>query len=152
MPGYKAHLTGGLFVYAVILFCVHEILHPPIFLAAEWLLFILAGSLFPDVDVKSKGQHLLYSGIFVLFAALLVYGCHETVAILALLSLIPMLVKHRGLFHNIWFVILFPLAVAWAAAICFPNYAHAIFFDALFFIAGALSHLWLDLGLRRMFR
>jgi uncharacterized membrane protein YpjA len=68
------------------------------------------------------------------------------------ISVVPMLVKHRGLFHRLWFVTLMPFGV-WALITTYiPNYTHAAFYYTLFFVLGAISHLWLDLGIKQMLR
>lgn len=152
MPGYKSHITAGVIFYLLIIMGLYQYARPSFFSLVEWMLFILAGSLFPDIDVKSKGQNFFYLLLFIAFGVLLAYGCMITVAILAPISLIPMLVRHRGLFHNFWFVVLFPSCVALAISYCIPQCAHAIFIDGFFFIIGAVSHLFLDRGLRRMWR
>ena len=58
MPGYRAHLAGGLTVYGITIYLLRSYCGS-VFIAAEWMLFTLAGSLFPDIDTKSKGQKFL---------------------------------------------------------------------------------------------
>jgi len=153
MSNYKGHLAGGLFAYFITLFIIASYyVYPALPTAAEWLLFALAGSLFPDVDVKSKGQNYFYWLIFVLLAYLFLMQRFKLMAITGVIAVIPQLVRHRGIFHRIWFIILLPICVAMGLCLYIPSCKNIIFFDALFFIVGALSHLWLDLGLRRMFR
>lgn len=139
-------MIGGSFIYLIILYFIYYWFNPSLLTATEWGIFTLAGSLFPDIDVKSKGQHFFYFVIFVVFLALLVHGCYKIVACLSLFVLIPMLVAHRTLFHRMWFVIGLPAFVGIIAIHCMPQHTDAIFMDVLFFIVGALSHLWLDLG------
>jgi general stress protein CsbA len=67
-------------------------------------------------------------------------------------SVIPMLCKHRGIFHRTWFVVLLIVLIAALLILHFPHCQRIIAFDALFFMVGALSHLWLDLGWRGMLR
>src|SRR5689334_4118409 len=111
----------------------HHWWQPSPIVAAEWLVFVLAGSLFPDMDVKSKGQNLFYAIIFCVFIMLILHGCYETVALLSVLALIPMLVRHRGLFHAWWFVLAFPFVLGFIISYCMPEYTRAIMFDAGFF-------------------
>ncbi len=147
MPGFKGHLVGGAALYGALIYAGYNWLQPSPIVAAEWLVFMLAGSLFPDMDVKSKGQNLFYAIIFVVFSMLLLHGCYKMVAFLSILALIPMLVRHRGLFHAWWFVIAFPCVLGLILSYCMPEYTRAIMFDAGFFALGALSHLALDRGL-----
>ena len=72
MPNYKTHLAGGLFAYLLSIYAVITLRTISFALALEWLLFCLLGALFPDVDIKSKGQKIFYwivllLGTFLLF-------------------------------------------------------------------------------------
>jgi hypothetical protein len=151
MPGYKTHIAGGLVVYGAAAYCVHLLIHPSWFTLLEWGLCTVAGSLFPDIDTKSKGQKLFYTMIAIVMLILFARGCFDALALLALCALVPILVRHRGLFHRSWFIIIFALTVSYAGSLCLPAHAHAFLYDALFFIAGALSHIGLDMGIRRVF-
>jgi len=151
MPGYRMHLVGGAAAYlSLLLLC--SWLNPTIPTAFEWLGFCLIGSLFPDIDIGSKGRYVFYR-IFLIF--LLVFLIRENKMALCLLSvlmLLPMLVTHRGLFHLWWFVTGVPFLVACLCSCSYASCKQAFMLDAFFFAAGALSHLYLDLGLRRMMR
>lgn len=154
MPNYKGHLVGGACVYAgflylLTLFCIPTV---SLSLAFEWLLCALAGALFPDIDVKSKGQKYFYWVIFGLALFLLLKRKIKIAVALTVFSLLPMLCKHRGIFHRAWFVVLLICTATVLLILNFPNCQRLIAFDALFFTIGALSHLWLDLGLRGLFR
>ncbi len=151
MPGYKKHLAGGTVAYAITLYALRY-LQPSMFTAAQWFLCSLAGSLFPDIDIKSKGQKLFYWLILMLLLVLLATKQFESIAILSIISVVPMLVKHRGLFHQLWFIIACPMVIAFFISLWLPLYTVLILWDALFFIVGAISHLWLDLGFKRMIR
>ncbi len=153
MSNYKGHLAGGLFFYLITLYGIASYyVCPALPTAIEWLLFALAGSLFPDVDIKSKGQNYFYWLIFALLLFLFFMKRFTLMAIVGVIAVIPQLVRHRGIFHRLWFVILLPIFLAMALCLYIPSCKTIIFFDALFFVVGALSHLWLDLGLRRMLR
>jgi hypothetical protein len=152
MPGYKGHLTGGFILFLSLLLVVRHFYHPSICTIIEWLLCTLLGSLFPDIDVKSKGQKWFYWFLFLLFICLFVWRCYFILSLLGIISLLPMLVKHRGLFHKSWFILLLGAGVLILIAMTAPRYLSAATFDIFFFLVGALSHLWLDLGLRRMLR
>jgi len=160
MPGYKGHLAGGCVAYGLTLGLLYGFL-PYVALAKygfsslvalRWLFCALAGSLFPDIDVKSKGQKYFYWVILGFFLLLIIERKFKLLAASSIVSVLPMLVKHRGIFHKTWFVVLAPLGL-WALFGTYaPEYSFALFLDVLFFIVGALSHLWLDLGLKRMMR
>jgi len=160
MSGYKGHLAGGLVVSGLGIYLLTSYsgcvgIAPSIITGttqAEWLLFGLAGSLFPDIDVKSRGQHYFYWFVLMVLSWCALKQRYDMALGISIMAVIPMLARHRGLFHRAWFVILMPLLV-WLICSCYkPSMSNGLLIDGYFFIAGALSHLWLDMGLRRMLR
>jgi uncharacterized metal-binding protein len=147
MPGYKGHLIGGLAAFALLLYFLQNQCATTS-IAMQWLGCTLAGALFPDIDVKSKGQKYFYwivlSALIFLFATQQL----EMLAACGIISVTPMLCKHRGIFHEMWFVIALPCVVWGCASMAYPQYTESFFFFALFFVVGALSHLYLDRGIR----
>jgi membrane-bound metal-dependent hydrolase YbcI (DUF457 family) len=148
MPGYKAHLVGGVAVYGLALYLLSSHVQPTAITAIEWLFFALAGSLFPDIDVKSKGQKYSYSALLIVLIILVGRGYFEVAAIVGILSMIPMIVRHRGLFHQFWFIVLCAGAVAFFCVHMMQLPCRPLLFDTFFFVIGAFSHLLLDRGLR----
>jgi len=148
MLGYRAHLVGGLAVYGISLYLLQSCCGS-IFVAAEWLLFALAGALFPDIDTKSKGQKYLYFILLITTVILAIQRKFLIVVMLSIAAFIPIITRHRGLFHKTWFVVGFPVAIAMIISLYAPAYKRVVFFDALFFILGGLSHLLLDFGITR---
>lgn len=146
MPNYRGHLKGGFGAFALIVLFAMPHYRPSAVTMLEWLLFAIAGSLFPDVDIKSKGQKYFYHIILILFLLLILNQQYQHLAIISIISLMPLLVKHRGIFHTIWFVMLVPLAVWYISTLQWPLLKDALWLDTVFFIAGALSHLFLDKG------
>ncbi len=144
MPGYKVHLVGGAVTFA----CLYALLssHIPTtsLIIFQWLGASLLGALFPDVDIKSKGQGLFYKGMLLCLALLLCKKQGYLFVAMSFLALVPVLVRHRGIFHCVWFVIVVPFAVAFVAGNSFPAFSALFFYNACFFSAGALSHIMLD--------
>lgn len=152
MPGYKGHLAGGVVIYFIAFYVMTFYIAPTFLTGLEWLLFTLAGALFPDVDVKSRGQNYFYWIVLCLLILLITLHRWKIVALTSILATIPLLVRHRGIFHRAWFVVMIPLTAAGVLSSYVPQHSMRMWIDALFFTVGALSHLWLDLGLRKMFR
>lgn len=153
MPGYKGHLVGGTVAFGIALYAIHNTGH--VFThaqAVQWFASALAGCLFPDIDVKSKGQNLFYKAMLVLLLFMLFYGYRRPVVIVSLAAMVPMVVRHRGIFHRLWFLIGMPTSLALFLAASYPVYSSTIYYNTFFFILGAISHLWLDVGFKRMFR
>lgn len=152
MPNYKGHIAGGAVAYIFVLFCIHTWLCPSLSLAVELLIFTVAGALFPDVDIKSKGQKLFYRVTGLLMIMLLVQEQYASCAFLALAALLPLLVNHRGIFHQWWFILSCSATAAVYARLYVVEYASLISIQIFFFTLGALSHLWLDFGPKKLFR
>jgi membrane-bound metal-dependent hydrolase YbcI (DUF457 family) len=149
MPNYKGHLVGGVIAYGALFFAVFAAQKPSLLIAGEWLLFTLAGALFPDIDIKSKGQKYFYFVILLFVTILVIQQRFEMLAYCSFIIISPMLVRHRGIFHNPWFVIVMPLLIWVLVSGSLPRLSQQLFCDTLFFITGALSHIWLDLGTRQ---
>jgi len=148
MPGYRAHLVGGAVACGLTLFLLKSYCSS-VLVAAEWIMFSFAGSLFPDVDTKSKGQKLLYRFLFITLIVLALQQNFMPMAVLSIVAVVPLVVKHRGLFHKFWFVVGLPVGVAGGLAMYAPSYAANVGFDTVFFVAGAVSHLFLDFVVKR---
>lgn len=151
MPGYKGHLVGGICTFALILYSIDTAgIAFTQFQAAQWFISAIIGCLFPDVDVKSKGQNIFYKSMLCALLFMLFYGYHRPFMLVSIAAMVPMVVRHRGLFHRLWFIVSMPMILALYLASSYPIHAPAIYFNALFFTLGAISHLWLDLGFKRM--
>ena len=151
MSLYKGHLGGGIVVYGITLYAISQYVSPSFSTMIEWLVFCLAGALFPDIDIKSKGQRLFYFIMLCVMGYFILMGHHDLLVLLGLMAVIPLIARHRGLFHRLWFVIVAPTCLAGLICIFwFPACSEIIFYDGLFFVVGAVSHLWLDYGIRRL--
>ncbi len=152
MSNYKGHLVGGAVTFvgsyfALTLLQVQVPINP-----LQLLLFCLFGSLFPDIDTKSKVQILSYRMAFIAFITLALLQKWSAVILMSFLLLIPLVVHHRTLSHKKWFIVAIPTALYTAALIYQPQYAVSILWNGVFFVAGAFSHLVLDYGFRVAFK
>jgi hypothetical protein len=144
MPNYRGHVIGGSIAYALLLlvlssYCVS------LTTAFEWFLCAFAGALFPDIDTKSRGQKYFYWLMLCIFLLLILKERLDLLAVLSVFAVAPLLVPHRGLFHRVWFIT-FLVCISWVfVSALFPHYTRPLFFDSLFFMTGALSHIWLDM-------
>lgn len=143
MPGYKGHLIGGSITYLVILQLVKSF-QPSVSILLQGFVFCILGSLFPDVDIKSKGQNIFYALALITLCCFLYYERIDLFIGLSLLVFTPLLVKHRGIFHQLWFLV----TVSIVMGLVIDNF-HApsstwAIKNALFFLTGALSHIALD--------
>jgi membrane-bound metal-dependent hydrolase YbcI (DUF457 family) len=146
MPGYKTHVGGGILIYCflVMLFSSWWFAKLSFVTAFEWFLCAVLGSLFPDIDTKSKGQLLLYRCVAILLLCFVIQKKLTAFIWVSLVAMIPLLVRHRGIFHSVFFVILLGFGTAFFIASWYPKLQQQLLFDATFFVAGALSHIFLD--------
>ena len=154
MALYKGHLLGGIVTGVSFLFIISSFFSLPItfFRSVELLVCSLAGSLFPDIDIKSKGQKYFYRIIFVLVAIAFYKGNIHVALYCSFFSIIPLIVRHRGIFHTVWFVVVIPSLLFYIVSLYFPVYKSLLIWDALFFIGGAFSHLILDFGFKGLWK
>ena len=151
MAGYKGHISAGVVFGALMIaglafspLAASLTLEQKLIkaLVVLWLAVIFA--LFPDVDIKSKGQLLFYRVFFVLDIVLLVNKYYIEAALLGFLALLPIISKHRGWTHTFWAMLLVPSPILLG-----PMYlAKEPVLDGLPFYLGALagyfSHLVAD--------
>lgn len=104
----------------------------------------LLTALWPDVDIRSKGQRLFYGVFLLVDVALIAMKLYYPSAILGILAMIPLVGKHRGWTHTIWAAVLIP-----SPLLILPMYFKGTYTLAglPYFLAafvGYLSHLVLD--------
>lgn len=143
MPSYRVHLVGGLLTYLGILQLI-KYSQPTIHIIVQGLIFCLLGALFPDIDVKSKGQKVFYSLLFFFLIYLFLMGKYCLFVSATFLGIIPILVRHRGIFHHIWFLLALSLAATFCVKSFCSFYETVLISNCWFFFAGSVSHVVLD--------
>lgn len=151
MPSYRVHLVGGLVTYLAILQMMKHS-NPSSITIAFGLLFCLLGALFPDIDVKSKGQKVFYSLLLGLLMMLLYQRMYCLFAVMSFLGIIPILVKHRGIFHHIWFLLSMSFLGTLIVKSSCGTYERLMVNNCWFFFAGTVSHVLLDRMVSRVKR
>ncbi len=145
MPGYKTHLVGGVVVYAIGIALLNAVssAHVTFVTALGWFFWCILGALFPDIDVKSKGQGFIYPFILLALLFFLYKSNIKEFMLLSICSLVPLVANHRGLFHNLFFII----SLALVGALYVSNFflsTHFYITQVAFFSIGAFSHILLD--------
>ncbi len=150
MSMFKGHIVGGLAAYGimVLLLSLHSM---PLAHQVPWFAATLAGALFPDIDIRSKGQRLFLKLLLLLLILCLFLQAFIPVVFILVFSLLAIVVPHRSLFHELWFILLVSSLVALFLMIFMPSHTETIFMSTLFFLAGVLSHLLLDKGVKGTF-
>lgn len=143
MPNYRGHIVGGCVTFALLFFLVSSA-YTSYTTAAEWLLCTLAGSLFPDIDTKSRGQRYFYWIVLSMLLYLIVQSRLDLLALVSVCAVTPLLVRHRGIFHQARFILFLTIGLWVTIRIGAPHLARSLLSDLVFFTAGALSHIWLD--------
>lgn len=146
MPGYKAHISFAGFWYCIVLFIVCRLYNPSTLFLLELAFCIMLGALFPDIDIKSKGQKYIYTGFFIGAIPLLFMKQYIIVAFAGWLCCIPMMVKHRGIFHDPLYMSFFILVGWYVLYLYYPVNAIQYIWHFICFIIGMHSHMVLDYG------
>jgi len=144
------HIVGGVAVWLLFAYLLQSYITSFLTLLLV-LVCAIAGSLFPDIDVKSKGQKFFYCLMAPAYIYLFAQKQYALCFLVGLFALLPILTKHRGLFHRWWFLL--TCASLWGLSLVrmFPHYTDLVSIGTIFFILGCLSHLLLDFGLFKMF-
>lgn len=143
MPSYRGHVFAGMGTYLVVLHLVKSGT-PTTAMIIQGLLFCLLGSLFPDIDIKSKGQLVFYKLIFIALVYCLFVWRWDIFATISMLAVMPLLVKHRGIFHQIWFLLIITFGIILLTKAFYKDQEALYVANSLFFFAGSLSHVLLD--------
>lgn len=155
MSNYKTHAFGGVVACCMVLYVLvffKIISFPSPIQVVLWLVCCVSGSLFPDVDIKSRGQRYFYRALALLLLVCISRGNFIAVSACSVIAVLPLLVKHRGLFHELWFLVAAPCSAGWFLCSMFPQYRATILLSVLFFVMGCMSHLWLDFKPHRRIR
>lgn len=149
MSGYRKHYLVAAGCGATLTLVLHNSGHVTHLFTLSNASFILAsilGGLFPDIDIKSKGQQLLYAMLIPFLAAALLAQQILLSILLGALGVLSPLLPHRGITHELWFVIAAPLIGPALIAMYCPEYTDFAAMCYVFFVVGAVSHLVLDFG------
>ena len=146
MSNFAGHATAGILTSSIfggallytktkVGFDANDIIIP----SASMLIF----SLFPDIDIKSIPSKIFYSIILMVLGYCYINGLHQLGILIAMISLIPQLVSHRGIFHSPVTAIILPSSVFYLKYIGVIDLNLAI----LIYIASVIGycvHLTLD--------
>ena len=150
MSMYRGHLVGG-FVAYIMSTAAMSLVHSMFLPSLAGLIAALAGSLFPDIDIQSKGQRLFLKLLFLLILGCFLFRASIPLITLLLFSVLPIILPHRGLFHDAFFVLVLTcLAMAFVLYIL-PDRVDKVVPVMVFFYVGVISHLVLDKGFRKTF-
>jgi LexA-binding, inner membrane-associated putative hydrolase len=142
MPNYKGHVCVGIASYAALMYFIKPAVS--MLTMIEWFFCMIAGSLFPDVDIKSKGQKYFYRGMVFLFLYIAFRGSFCGLLLCGSVSFLPVLVRHRGIFHSITFMLIIALGAGFIAGFCTQTMFMPLWYDIVFFVMGAIVHIVAD--------
>lgn len=143
MPSYRVHLVASLIIYLGVIHCCSLVSFTASSLV-QGLLFCLFGSLFPDVDIKSRGQQIFYLLLVVILAALLWFKQHCLFVVMSFVGIVPILVRHRGIFHHVWFLTIMTIFCSFLISVWCGVHQTIMTQNIWFFFIGSLSHVFLD--------
>lgn len=155
MAGYKGHVAGAALFYGIYIAVLFFVLslglmaqnagflqgwQPMLGMLVVAVLF----GLFPDIDTNSKGQDLFFGAIFAIDVLLILNNQLEIAAYVGLVSMLPILGKHRGWTHSFWAMVLVPLPIL---LIPYLYNSGNLPLAALYYgaaVVGYFSHLFFD--------
>lgn len=147
---YRGHLIGGLVAYLLVI-AVFSIWKNAFVHDLGGLIATLAGALFPDIDVRSTGQSLFLKILLLVIILCLFLQASLPLILLLIFSVLPLVFPHRGLFHDLFFILAVTAVFAGSLIYTMPSSSRTIVTMAFFFLAGVLSHLILDKGMKKTF-
>ena len=155
MPGYRTHLATGM-ICSLGLLVVISYYMPHHLITLEMLplciFAALIGSIFPDIDIKSKMQQLFYLTALGICFISIIFGYWQLFCSLGTLALIIPFLYHRTTTHNYKFIILIPMIIPLYISYHQKTFSNNSFLIYLFFVIGALSHIILDRSLTKIKR
>jgi membrane-bound metal-dependent hydrolase YbcI (DUF457 family) len=146
MPGYKAHIGGGIIIGGGCLAAANwfKVFQPEPETAIVLMVAALLGALFPDTDTDSRGQKLFYVSLVILDLVLMIQGRYKWAAILGFCAMLPAIGHHRGWTHTWWAMLTIPLPIILLPAIFYGTDPERLLPFYLAAVVGYFSHLLLD--------
>ncbi len=98
-------------------------------------------ALFPDIDIKSKSQRIIYLLLLTLLGLLILYGYYGWAAGTGFFAVWAIIFKHRGFLHSLFAAVVIPLPLLFIPLFIHFSYksiGYEFYVSALF---GYLSHL-----------
>lgn len=150
MSMYRGHLVGGL-VFYLIFMVICSVWQNRLIFSISGLVATLAGSLFPDIDVRSSGQNLFLKLLLLMMILCLFLQASVPLSLLLVFSFLPLIFPHRGLFHDLYFIGALLVLFSGSLIYALPSHWQTVVVLSCFFFLGVISHLVLDKGMKKTF-
>ena len=149
MPGYKAHIAVGSAACLFLIYIISTLAHfRPTFLQfIGCFVCAVMGSIFPDIDTTSKAQRLFFIFSSIVLLTAIVLQAWFIFFNFSLISVIVMLLKHRTITHNAFFLFTLSILPILFSLLFLHGISTTVLLSALGFAVGAFSHLLLDFGI-----
>ena len=135
MSKFKTHSTVAILVYVAGLVCLGYFDVKASFeIKAASLLICLFAAWFPDIDTKSTAAAIFYTCFLCLDTYWIWQGHYREASILGLVTMLPVLLQHRGITHTLLAAFIFPFPLLFLSTAVYYWMA----------VAGYVSHLVLD--------
>ena len=143
--GFRGHaLVTVLFFLAIVLFGRMLGVSWPTFGMGG--MFMLLGGLFPDIDTAGRGRRFFSLILLAAIVCCLLGKFYVTAAVLLAVTLVPLLVRHRTIFHNFYFLAFLTALFCWVFFLFLPHWWWGIVTNGAFFLVGCWGHLVADFG------
>ncbi len=153
MSTYRGHIAGGIVTYALTAWITLHIMPThqfPWYAHPAFIGCTIFGALFPDIDTRSTIQQIFLITLIIAIPLALIYNVSLFIG-LSVACLTALVIPHRTLTHRPWFLIALSIFLASIIFIKIPTHRFVLITCCVYFCAGALSHWFLDFGLRRIF-
>ncbi len=148
MPGYKAHVVAGSVSCLFLIYIILTLFHfcPTLMQFIGCFVCSILGSIFPDIDTTSKAQRLFFIFSSIVLLLSIVFQAWFVFLNFSFISIIVMLLKHRTITHNVYFIFSLSIMLFFFSLLVFHGLSTGGILSALGFAVGAFSHLLLDFG------
>jgi len=138
-------MYGGLILMIIVIhFFYHSFFNPTLIEIFWYIIIATMFALWPDVDIKSKGQKLFYIIFFSTDLYLILTSQFKISAFFGLIIILPILSKHRGWTHTYLAMLLIPSPILFYPMLSIGSFDFIGFPYYLAAVTGYLSHLLLD--------
>lgn len=149
MPGYKVHITVGAAACLILIYAISAVTNfcPTFLHFSGYFACTILGSIFPDIDTKSKAQRLFFIFSSVILLTSIVFQAWFIFLNFSFITVVVTVLKHRTLTHNFYFLFTLSILLILFSAMVFHGLSVGVALSALGFAVGAFSHLLLDFGI-----
>lgn len=155
MGGFKEHAGAGIFAFFIALVLIgvwyyylfgddFQEIYQHLWQIPICFVICYLAALFPDIDIKSKSQQVIYSILLIGDLVLITFRYFETSAWIGVGVLVVALMPHRGLTHKALTALIIPLPLLIIPILLTGDLREVGVAYYISAVVGYISHLWVD--------